>query len=302
MSYIRIFDYFFILRPMLHLPVWTVLLLGYYSYDYSHGNKWNLLLALVLGTALFGGVFLINQIYDIESDRINNKLHFLPRGIIKVSVAWLMTILLNLVSLIGGFVISFKIGLVISAVVLLGILYSVPPIALKNRPWSAAIANGLGHGTLVYLIGYCTAGGGLFTGAIKSLPYFFAVAAVYIGTTLPDIDGDRLTGKRTIGVDLGERTSIYIVILCYLIALVFGIIVSDKPFLYAALAAGLFYMYALLKRSIKPVVLALKVSILTLTLAAGYMMPLYILSVIILVFLTRAYYKARFNMEYPSIN
>ncbi len=301
MSYIRTFDYFFVLRPLLHIPVWTVLILGYYSIHLSHGYKWNLLLSLLLGSFVFGGVFLINQIYDIESDRINGKLHFLPDGHIKPGVAWLMFIVLNTTSIVGGFFVSLEVGVLIIAVMILGMLYSVPPISLKNRPWAAALSNGLGHGSLVFMVGYYAGGGASIKGVIHSLPYFFAVVAVYIGTTLPDIEGDRRTGKRTIGVKYGEAHSIHIIVLCYIAAIAFGFLLADKPFLYAALAALPFYLWCYLKPSSAAAVLAVKVSILTLSLVASFVMPLYLFFLVILVYLTRIYYRARFNMEYPSI-
>ena len=301
-KYLKPFDYIFVLRPMLHLPVWTILILGYYSGSFGQDHRWELLSALLIGTGLFGAVFLINQIYDIESDRINDKLHFLPRGYIKVPVAWAMTIGLNIISLIGAFAISIQIGLIAAMVVILGIIYSAPPLILKDRAWSATIANGLGHGTLVYLLGFCTAGGEIAVGIVKSLPYFFAVAAVYIGTTLPDIDGDKSTGKLTIGVRYGQNLTIYIIMIIYILAIASGYIVGDRLFLYAALAAAPIYIRALFARSIRAIVNAVKVSIITLTLAAIYQAPLYLLFFVALVFATRAYYKARFDMVYPSIS
>jgi 4-hydroxybenzoate polyprenyltransferase len=301
-KYLKLCDYFFVLRPMLHLPVWTILILGYYSGSFGQNHRWELLSALLIGTGLFGAVFMINQIYDIESDRINNKLHFLPRGYIKVPVAWAMTVGLNVISLIGAFAMSIRVGLIVAMVVILGVLYSAPPLVLKDRAWSATIANGLGHGTLVYLLGFCAAGGDIVAGITKSLPYFFAVAAVYIGTTLPDIDGDKHTGKLTIGVRCGQNLTIYIIMIIYVLAAISGFMVSDRLFLFAALAASPFYFWALFARSIKAVVLAVKVSIITLTLAAIYQAPLYLLFLVVLIFATRAYYKARFDMAYPSIS
>jgi 4-hydroxybenzoate polyprenyltransferase len=301
-KYLKPFDYLFILRPMLHLPVWTILILGYYSQGIDLDRGRHLFWAMLIGTGLFGAVFLINQIYDIESDRVNNKLHLLPRGYIKVPVAWGMTIGLNLLSLAGAFCLSIPIGIVALLIIILGVIYSAPPLILKDRAWPAIVANGLGHGTLVYLLGYYTGGGDLITGIYKSLPYFFAVAAVYIGTTLPDIEGDRSTGKLTVGVRYGQNATIYIIIITYTMALISGFLLKDRLFLYAALSAGPFYLWALISRSIKTVVLAVKVSIITLTLAAVYCEPLYLLFLVILILATRAYYKTRFDMIYPSIS
>lgn len=233
MKIINILDHIFVLRPMLHLPVWTIMILGYYRAQ-SDTSSWTVLpVSLLLGSALFGAVFLINQIYDIESDRLNDKLHFLPKGIVKIGAAWIMTILLNLVSLAIAFSLSFTVGFASLMVIALGILYSVPPISLKDKAWPAAFANGLGHGSLVFVIGYCAAGGHFWDGIIKSIPYFMAVTAVYIGTTLPDIAGDKKSGKLTIGAVFGERYAKYIILLYYITAVLAGFVIFDIPFVVA---------------------------------------------------------------------
>jgi 4-hydroxybenzoate polyprenyltransferase len=299
--FIRIADHFFVLRPMLHLPVWTILLLGYSANLIPIHYSTTLLLVLVSGTGLFGAVFLINQIYDIESDRINDKIHFLPKGIISIKTAWVMTIALNLVSLAIAFTLSMVTGFVALLIVMLGIAYSVPPIVLKNRSWLAILANALGHGTLVYLLGYVVAGGDLSLGALRSLPYFFAVGAVYIGTTLPDIDGDKSTGKITLGVKLGLKKAILLLFALYLAALVVSLFVGDIIFWIAAGIVAPFYFWALTNRTTRTSLMAIKASILSLSLAAAYLFPLYLIFLILLIIATRYYYKYRFQLDYPSL-
>ncbi len=137
----NILDHLFVLRPMLHLPVWTIMILGYYRYPQDTASWPILPVSLLLGTGLFGAVFLINQIYDIESDRLNNKLHFLPDGYVKPGVAWIMTIILNFIVLVIAFGLSIPLGISALLIVILGIFYSVSPIALKNRVWPAVFAN-----------------------------------------------------------------------------------------------------------------------------------------------------------------
>jgi len=294
-------DHIFVLRPMLQIPVWTIGILGYFSYG-SAGPGWlKIPLLIVIGTGLSGAAFLINQIYDIESDRINDKIHFLPKGYVKPGIAWLITIMLNIISIAVAFYISFWAGVTALGLIVMGILYSVPPIALKDRAWPAMIANGLGHGTMVFILGYCVAGGSIIAAIIKSIPYFMAVSAVYIGTTLPDIEGDSQTGKMTIGVRYGLRKTQYIILIIYLVALLTGYILWDIPFLIASLAVAPFYFRSIYNKSSRAIVLAVKMSIISLSLAASYFYPLYLLFLILIIFATRAYYRHRFDMEYPAI-
>jgi len=294
-------DHLFILRPMLHLPLWTIAILGYFGHHPVDSGWFEIPVLMLVGSGLFGAVFLINQIYDIESDRINNKLHFLPKGYVKVNIAWIMTVLLNIISLIIAFYISIQVAIASIIIIILGVLYSAPPLALKNRVWPAVLANGLGHGTLVYIIGFCVADGSFAAGLTKSMPYFLAVAAVYIGTTLPDIEGDKRTGKHTIGVKFGENKTQIIILIGYLLALLAGFLVKDIAFLIASLAVAPFYLWSAYTRSIKITVVAVKLSIISLSLAASYFYPLYLIFLALLIFVTRAYYRYRFNMDYPSL-
>ncbi|MCP4580047.1 MAG: UbiA family prenyltransferase [candidate division Zixibacteria bacterium] len=297
----KLLDHIFVLRPMLHIPVWTVGILGYFSYGDAESGWLEIPLMMLIGTGLFGAVFLINQIYDIESDRINDKVFFLPRGLVTPGWTWLMTIMLNVISPILAFYISFGAGVAALIIVVLGVLYSVPPISMKDRTWPAAVANGLGHGTMVFILGYCMAGGAFFTALIKSIPYFLAVAAVYVGTTLPDIKGDRETGKITISVRFGPRITQSIVLISYLVALSIGYILQAIPFLIASLAVAPFYFWLYYTKTSKATMLAVKMSVISLSLAASYLYPLYALFLLSLIFATRIYYQHRFNMEYPAI-
>jgi 4-hydroxybenzoate polyprenyltransferase len=295
---LRILDYIFILRPMLHLPVWTIAILGFYRASSTNSG---LLPVLFLGSGLAGAVFILNQIYDIESDRLNDKIFFLPRQIIKLGSAWLMVIVLNMVSIILAFYISLSVGVVALVIIMLGVFYSVPPLSLKNKTWWAVIANGIGHGTLVFLLGFCAAGGSFLPGIIKSLPYFFSVAAVYIGTTLPDIEGDKQTSKLTLGSVYSEKRAKHTMMAFYILSLISGFALNDTPFLIAAIVAAPFYIWSIFAAKIKPAVMAIKISIISLSLAAGYFEPSYIIFLVFLIVLTRVYYKFRFNLVYPSI-
>jgi 4-hydroxybenzoate polyprenyltransferase len=225
----------------------------------------------------------------------------LPEGHIKIGIAWIIVIFLNLAALIGGFRISLIVGFISTLIVILGILYSVPPIAFKNRTWPAALANGLGHGSLVFLLGYLSAGGPLFDGIWKSLPYLLAVMAVYTGTTLPDIEGDAIAGKKTLAVVYKKQPTLYIMYSCFLLALAISIIIYDIPFLLAGLAASPIYILSFFHKSIDTAVIAVKISVIALSLAAVYAVPLYLGFLIILIIATRVYYKARFGIVYPSI-
>ncbi len=298
----KILDHIFVLRFMLIIPVWTILLLGFYHSGSGLPYSLRMFWIAFAATGLSGAVFILNQIFDIESDRANNKVYFLPKGYVKIGAAWMLYAVLNIVSLSIAFAISTTAGFFGLAILALGAAYSTPPFVIKDRPWPGFIANAFGHGTLVYLLGYCSLGGDLKSGLLKSLPYFLSVAAVYIGTTLADIEGDKLTGKRTLAVAMGINRSIYFLTVCYFLSLAAAIIIEDIPFLWAALAVCPFYIWAVAVKSLKSSMIALKLSIVTLSLVSAYFYPCYFIFLLAVILLTRIYYRKRFGMDYPAIN
>jgi 4-hydroxybenzoate polyprenyltransferase len=297
----KILDHIFVLRLMLIIPVWTVLLLGFYHSGNGLPFSGKMLWIALAATGLSGAVFILNQIFDIESDRINDKVYFLPKGYVKIGTAWVMFTALNILSILVSFLISPTVGLIGLSILILGVAYSMPPFVIKDRPWPGFLANAFGHGTLVFLLGYCALGGKLLPGLIKSLPYFLSVSAVYIGTTLADIEGDKRTGKKTLAVIWGMNRSVYFLVGCYFVSLLAAFYVMDKPFLWAALAVAPFYIWTAIAKHIRSALMALKISIVTLSLASAYYYPVYLIFLLALILFTRIYYDKRFGIKYPSL-
>ena len=85
----KLLDCVFLLRIALLAPVWTILLIGWITGSASArpflaagfrsppGVLWGVLFGFSLVVAF---IYVVNQIVDIESDRINHKLFLLPHG------------------------------------------------------------------------------------------------------------------------------------------------------------------------------------------------------------------------------
>lgn len=298
---IKYLDYLFVLRPTLMVPVWTILLLGHHQGSrYATLDK-PLFWLFIFSTLFMGGVYLQNQIHDLETDRKNKKLFFLAEGHISKENAKNFTIFLYLFSVIPAYFLSLTLGIIFTLGFLLSFFYSAPPYSWKNKPYEGFFSNLISHGSLVFIVGYCAQSNFSLKVILFSLPYALAVGAVYINTTLPDIEGDKMMGKMTWGVKFGVFNSTlfstFLVFLSILTALIF----LDLPFLFSAILSFPFYIFALLTQEVEKSVLATKVSILFLSLLAGYFYSWYLI-ILILGFLgTRLYYKQRFDLEYPSI-
>lgn len=282
-------------------PVWSILLLGHHrasgfaSYENSIG------LVFFLISAAMGAVYILNQIHDLESDRTNKKLFFLADGLVPVKNAWLEAILLMATGIIGTFICSFQLGTLFLIGFVFGYLYSAPPFSLKNRHIWGLLSNALGHGSLTFLIGWCVSSGLSAKVLFLSLPYFLAVAAVYLNTTLPDIQGDRKVKKFTLGVKLGIPVATRLSVIFVLLALFLAWIVQDWIFGIAAVLSLPFFVYAALTKKPKGIILSNKMAVLFLTVAAAVFYPWYFIVLIVGFLGTRAYYRSRFNMTYPAI-
>ncbi|KPL04268.1 MAG: hypothetical protein AMJ90_01405 [candidate division Zixibacteria bacterium SM23_73_2] len=301
MSGLRYLDYFFITRPVLMPPVWTILLLGYQRSFFYSGQKENVVWIFVLIFFLVGSIYILNQIFDKKSDLLNKKLFFLSQGLVKDTHAWLEAILLFALSFIGAFIISINLGFLFVLGFILGYLYSCPPFFFKNRPLWGFLSNTLGHGSLVFLIGWQVNSNVGLDPLLFSIPYFLAVGAVYLNTTLPDIQGDREAKKITLGVKLGVGRAAFVSAFFVFFSLLLALWLKDYHFFFPALLSFPFFVRAALTKRKKDIILSVKLAVLFLSIVAGSYHLWYFLVLIIGFLGTRFYYRKRFGMTYPSL-
>ena len=298
---LKYLDYLFLIRPVLMPPVWTILLLGHHRSSQLSGNNHLPGLALVLVTFLVGAVYILNQIFDIESDRLNQKLFFLAQGHVSIKAALSETILLNILSIIPAFMISWQLGLLFTAGMLFGVVYSAPPLSLKNKSIGGLIMNAFAHGNLAFLIGWCMNQSLSWRALAFSLPYMLAVSAIYLNTTIPDMDGDRMSGKMTLAVKWGKEKVMVLSSVFVIISIVLSLLVRDFPFLIASSLSLPFFLLCTITKKEKYITATTKLAILFLSIAAGIFYPWYFAVLIIGFIGTRLYYKARFNLDYPTL-
>jgi 4-hydroxybenzoate polyprenyltransferase len=292
-------DYLFFLRPVLLPPVWTIALLGTLPTPVDASLpplRWILLFVQL--AALFGGVYTLNQICDIDSDRLNRKLFFLPEGIITVRAAWIFTAALDLAALALGWWLGLNYLIITALIMALGIFYSAGTMPWKNRPYLALIANGIGHGAAVYLLGSVFAGRPWMESWTGALAYTLAVAAVYLATAVPDCDGDAATGKRTFAVRWGARATMIIAAILVTLAVVVAARIGDRHLAFAGAAAWPFFLRGIVKSG--GAATAAKAAVAALSLAAVIAYPLYLALLVAGFIGTRLFFRWRFGIAYPT--
>ncbi len=305
-------DYLFVLRPMLFFPGWTTLLAGFFIADkgtiftlyiFPAELDYFLLLRLMIGFAmLMGSSFILNQIADVESDRRNDKLYIISDGHMPRENAKKEAIILAILGFITGLSCGYRIALLFILFFLItGYFYNYYPLKLKDRPWGSLMAN-MAMGWLAFAIGWAAFNEFSLQFLIDSVPYIFFNTTLYFYTLLPDIRGDRMAGKKTLAVRYGSNKIIFWAFISYAIGL-------SSIFLIRDLAALIFYglsmpqiiktMYFL---EVPDAIKSTKFGILFFSLIICFKWPVYFLLMVLGFFLTKLYYKKRFDLNYPNFS
>ena len=257
---------------------------------------------LCLYTLLIGAVYIVNQITDRETDAVNNKLYLVAQGYVKLKVLkWQIGVLITLSILLSLLVFPNNLTYLtlISLSIILGFAYSVRPFRLKGKPILDLCANALGYGGLAFLVGW-----GLLapidTEAIwRSLPYLFCVAAAFVNTTLPDLAGDKRGGDYTTGVWLGTKWACRLSLVLLLVAIGSAIFFKDWIAGTASIVCLPIFIYINFRPKQSVIIWGTRIGILTLSLCASLLFPLYLLWFVLILLSVRWYYRARFNIRYP---
>lgn len=170
---------------------------------------------LTLLTCLALNIYIVglNQITDVEIDRINKP--ELPLASLEMSMpqGWSVVLLTAIIALTGGIIAGpFLLGTVL-IIMLIGTLYSVPPLRLKRFSFWAAISIALARG-MVANVGVALHYNYIFGGLDSFSPATLAVMATFffgfglviaIYKDIPDLVGDEMHGIQTFTVKLGPQ-------------------------------------------------------------------------------------------------
>lgn len=208
-------------------------------------------------SALFCNLYItgLNQIHDLEIDRINKPQLPLASGAMSLFQAKQIVLFSLLMALVLSFIQSLFFGALISLICLLGWAYSAPPIRFKRHHVWAASAIALVRGPLVnigiglHLIeksqGYYTHLNFWENLLLKSVPHWNWLIPISIFVTafslgiawfkdLPDTEGDQQHHIKTLAVTAGKQRAFYsgfiLVGLAYVFLLIYVGSAVIKPF------------------------------------------------------------------------
>ena len=305
---LKTFDYIFITRPILFFPGWTTLLLGYLEAKdslflfFSPIPAKTIIMAFLSFALAMAGSFILNQLADEETDEVNNKCFFIGKNMIARPYAVIQAVLLLILSAITALMINYYfLGGILFFIILTGYFYNFHPFKLKNRTVGGLAANIL-MGWLAFYLGWVLLKPLTFLFLIKSFSYVMLNTALYIFTTLPDVEGDKVAGKHTIGVKLGMVKSTYIAVILFAVGLFWGIFIKDS-LIVAIFVGGIFhFVRVILHPEKKEVISATKWMLFLYSFVTAMFFPWYFVLMLSAYLITRWYYKQRFDLDYPSFS
>jgi len=303
---LRIIDLFFLTRPVVIAPVWGFCAFGMYR---CNGNLFlfpdvTCYLLILLYSMSVGAVYVINQIADYEVDRSNAGFPLLVRGNISMKSAWVCAVVCGLASIIGPLLLgSPSIALLSAIAITAGCIYSCKPFSLSGRPFFDFLTNAF-EAFLAFAAGWCVLGGELSGPLLYryAAPYFLLMCAGSIGSTLPDITGDRAHGKITTAVRFGPRGANIIALACLALAVPTAILLSSDILALCCAAMALpFYIIYTARPTALTMELTYKVGGALTMIAATLAAPLIFPAGIFIFFITWLYFRKRHNISYPSL-
>jgi 4-hydroxybenzoate polyprenyltransferase len=177
------------------------------------------LIGSVMAATLNAGNNALNQIYDLEIDRVNKPKRPLPSGRLTIAQAWGFTAVAYGISLALAWVVTpaahgghHECFWLVLAAVLCTILYSVPPFRTKRLGIWANVTIAIPRGTLLKVAGWSS---------VKTIAgiepwYIGAVFGLFLlGATttkdFADMEGDRRGGCRTLPIQYGVRRAAWMI-------------------------------------------------------------------------------------------
>jgi 4-hydroxybenzoate polyprenyltransferase len=228
----------------------------------------SLLVPAVIGSVMAivfnAGNNALNQIYDLEIDRVNKGKRPLPSGRLTIAQAWKFTAITYALTLVLAWLVMpdgrHECFWIVLIAIVATYIYSVPPLRTKQRGIWANITIAVPRGVLLKVAGWS---------AVKTVagvePWFiggiFGLFLLGASTTkdFADMEGDRRGGCRTLPIEYGVTRAAWMISPSFVVPFLFinlgtfaGILTGHAILLHllggVMTAYGLYVCYLMLKR------------------------------------------------------
>lgn len=209
------------LRPQILLALFIFAAVGVAQSGYKQQLSWDYLGVIIIISSWWVNATSINDLADYEIDKINLK-GVAERPLVNKQASRSQVTKLAVISgglaLLTGFLLNYKIGLLVAACLVLNYIYSMPPLKISHRGVLAPLLLPLGYVVLPFLVGAWAIGG------LISDDGWVILTAIYISfigriilKDFRDVKGDAKFGKRTFLLRYGRKTTCLTSAVCLVI-------------------------------------------------------------------------------------
>ncbi|MBI4481509.1 MAG: UbiA family prenyltransferase [Acidobacteria bacterium] len=169
-------------------------------------------LGALMAAALNAASNALNQLYDIEVDRINKPGRLLPAGILSVREASVLALALFAAAFVLAWLVNPECFILVLTAAVLTFMYSAPPYRTKSHPFASNITVAIPRGVLLVVAGWST----VKTLAVPEPWILGAMFGLYLLGAITtkdfsDVKGDAAHGCMTLPVRYGIRSSAYMI-------------------------------------------------------------------------------------------
>ena len=205
----KIYSYIKITRPINVIITFSVVVVAILISQTESTDFYVILFASIAAALVTAAGNIVNDIFDIDTDKISHQDRVLVLGKISKKESWIEYLLLNGISFIISVSLSIKLMLIALTTIILLYIYSS---TLKKLPL-------IGNLTIAFLTGLAFIYGGLAVGNPMSaiVPAVFAFLINFIREIvkdMQDIEGDKTLGVITFPIKFGfQKSKILILII-----------------------------------------------------------------------------------------
>lgn len=230
--------------------------------------NWSVVTPGLIGAAMAAifnaGSNALNQIYDLDIDRVNKGKRPLPSGRMTMAEAWVFTVIAYALTLVLAWLVEpqgrHECFWIVAVAVVATYVYSVPPLRTKRLGMWANITIAIPRGVLLKVAGW-SATKTVFAAEPWFIGAIFGLFLLGASTTkdFADMEGDRLGGCQTLPILYGVKKAAWMIspsfILPFLLINVgtyMGILTGHALYLHALglgmTVYGAYVLYLMLRR------------------------------------------------------
>lgn len=171
------------------------------------GSVWaRIIIGSLMAAVLNAASNTLNQVYDLEIDRINKPARVLPRGVLTPAQAMRFAVVLYAIAIGLSLLVGRTCAVIVLFTAFVTWAYSAPPFRLKRFLFVANLTVAVPRGMLLKVAGW-SAVGSIFNGELWYIATVFGLFVFGAVSTkdFADVEGDRRWGCVTLPIRYGSR-------------------------------------------------------------------------------------------------